>query len=146
MGQMPTLQEHEATGRNAVLYGQLQLMRDELGFSRSAMADLLSISPVTYIRCEGDPSYSGAMWRSTAERLGRFMWLAERQLDLLEDEGIHLGDLMPLSEVATVSGMPQEVLMKWHREGVIATEDLGILGLWMYREDLHLVGEVRTER
>ena len=140
MGQMPTLQEHEARGRELVLREELRDLRDTLGLTRSAMAELLSMSPVTYTKCE-KPEYSGKMWTTTAERLGRFAWLAEKQLDELSEHGIIIDQLMPLPVVATVSGLPQELLMKWHRDGVIATEDLGILGLWIYREDLHLIGE-----
>lgn len=140
MSRMPTLQEHEARGRNAVLNGHLQDLRKKIGLTRSAMAELLSMSPVTYSRCEL-PSYAGVMWKTTAERLGRFVWLAEQQVAELEDDGLKLDDLIPLPVIATLAGLPQELLMKWHRDGVIACEDLGILGLWVHREDLVTIGE-----
>lgn len=143
MRQMPTLTQHEYEGRELVLKGRLEDLRDRLGLTRSAMAQLLGMSPVTYTKCERRPDYAGSMWSNTAERLGRFSWLARIQLEQLETEGVDLAQLMPLPVVATMSGIPQEVLMKWHREGAIATEDLGILGLWIYREDLHLIGEQR---
>lgn len=143
MVQMPTIQTHEATGRDIVLYGRLQDLRDRLGLTMSAMATLLSMSPITYKACE-DPQYAGRLNRSTAERLGRYYWLIHRQLDLLAEDSISLDDLLPMSVVARTSGLPQEVLMRWHRDGVIATEDLGVLGLWVYRDDLEKIGEVRS--
>lgn len=141
MDQMPTLQEHGTRGRNAVLAGDLENLRTKLGLTRSGMAELLAMSPITYTKCE-QPEYAGKMNASTAERLGRFVWLAGLQLYDLEQLGHSLDEMMPLPMVATVTGLPQELLMKWHRSGAIATEDLGILGLWIYRSDLHLIGEV----
>lgn len=138
---MRTLQQHETVGRETVMYGQLATLRDKLGLSRSGMAEILMMSPVTYNRCEDDPSSAGKMWRSTAERLGRFVWLAEQTLDRLRDDGIDLTQLMHLPIVATTYGLPQEVLLHWYRSGVIEAEDLGILGLWVHKGDLHLVEE-----
>jgi hypothetical protein len=109
------------------------------------MAQLLSMSPVTYIKCE-EPKHAGQMWANTAEKLGRFYWLAELTLLDLEHVDIHLDQLMSMPMVASMSGIPPEVLMKWHRDGVIATEDLGILGLWVYRTDLEHIGEARAPR
>lgn len=143
MGQMPTIAVHEATGREVVLYGRLQYLRDRLGLTKSAMATLMSLSPQTYTKCE-DPGYAGKMWNSTAERVGRYYWLIHLQLDQLELDGVELDQLLPLPVVAQYSGMPQEILMKWYRDGVIAAEDLGVLGLWIYRDDLDKIGEARS--
>lgn len=141
MGQMPTLLEHEAVGREIVLYGRLLDLRQRLDLTRSAMAELLLMSQVTYNRLEAEPEYAGRMWKSTAEKLGRFVWLAWLTIDRLQDDGIDISTLMPMSTVAVLAGLPQELLLKWHRTGAILAEDLGILGLWVHRDELHLIWE-----
>jgi DNA-binding XRE family transcriptional regulator len=131
-----TLEEHEQVGRDLVRYGRLIRLRRKLGLSRTTMAELLSIAPATYIRCESQPLSSDRMWKSTAERLGRFAWLAYRQLDQLEVDGIPVDDLMPMNLVAQEYGVPQEILLQWYRQGQVEGVDLGILGLWFHRDDL----------
>jgi DNA-binding XRE family transcriptional regulator len=143
---MPTLTEHEHEGRRLVLNGQLEDLRDKLGLTRSGMAELLNMSPMTYTKCERDSEHAGNMSRATAERLGRFSWLAEMQLLQLQDEGIDLAQLIPLPIVASTYGLPQEVLMSWHRTGVISAEDLGILGLWIYRQDEAQISDAVARR
>lgn len=133
--------EHADYGRNLVWTGDLAKLRARLGLAPTAVAAMLHMSPVTYKRCETQPSSAGSMWTSTAERLGRFAYLAERTLADLESEGIRLDEMVPLHIVATTHGLPQEVLLSWYRLGAIQAEDLGILGLWIHKEDLHLVRE-----
>lgn len=141
IGAMRTPQMHEMAGREAVMYGQLATLRQKLGLTRSGMAEILMMSPVTYNRCEDEPRSAGRMWRSTAERLGRFTWLAEQTLDRLAADGVDMAQLTHLPTVATTYGLPQEVLLRWYRSGAIHAEDLGILGLWIHKQDLHLVEE-----
>lgn len=136
---MRTPSEHAARGRQLVADGELQQVRLSLGLSRSAMAVLLHMAQLTYNRCERRPESADRMWESTAQRLGRFVYLAELTLTELEHEGVDLKDLTPLHVLATTHGLPQEVMLKWYREGVIHAEDLGILGLWVHKDDLHFL-------
>lgn len=137
---MRTPEEHAERGRQLVQeYGLLEL-RNRLGFSRSAMCELLHLATRTYRRCEeGGPGVAGVMWQATAERIGRFAFLADLVLDELQHDGVDLADLTPMHMVATTHGLPQELLLQWYREGVIQAEDLGVLGLWIHKDDLHLL-------
>lgn len=134
--------EHAESGRQLVATGGLLLLRQRLGLSRSAMSVLLHMAQLTYTRCERRPESADRMWQSTAERLGRFAYLTDRTLSELAEEGVTLKDLTPMHVVATTYGLPQEVLLTWYRRGVIHAEDLGILGLWIHRDDLHYLREV----
>lgn len=138
---MRTPSEHVDYGRDLVWTGDLAKLRARLGFTRSAMADLLHMSPLTYNRCEDDPPSADRMWASTAERLGRFAYLASITLSELDHEGVVLADLTPLHMVAMTQGMPQEVMLRWYRNGIIRGVDLGVLGLWIHKDDLHILRE-----
>ena len=138
---MQTPEQHENRGRDLVWTGQLTTLRVRLGFTRGAMAELLHMSPVTYNRCEDLPGTANSMWSSTAERLGRFSWLAEKTLADMDTINVTLSDYTPLHLLAMTHGLPQEVLLKWYREGVIQAEDLGVLGLWVHKDDEYLLNE-----
>jgi hypothetical protein len=97
------------------------------------------MSRATYNKCEDDPDSSRHVWASTAERLGRFVYLMEIHMDRLAEEGISLADMVPFHVVALQYGLPQEVLLHWQRQEHIHLEDLGVLGLWMRKEDLHVL-------
>lgn len=118
-------------GREVVAKRRLQPLREALGLTRSAMAELLNTSIFTYSSWEKRPEI--AVWPSTAGRIGRFYEAATRQLELLHDEQINIEKLMPLHGAASVLGVPQEVLFKRYREGHLEALDLGILGLWVER-------------
>jgi hypothetical protein len=95
------------------------------------------MSPLTYNKLEDTDEASERMWSSTAERLGRFEYLAEITLEELRSEGVRLDDLSPLHVIATHHGLPQELMLKWYREGKLPAWDLGILGLWIHKDDVH---------
>ena len=99
------------------------------------MAELLHASPVTYISWEERPN-SVRLWPSTAERISRFYASAMRALEEMEKMGVGVDQIIPLHLAATYSGIPQELLMKWYREGHFDAVELGILGLWLYRNDM----------
>ena len=133
------MSEWEAAGRLAVVNGELKRLRKELGLNRSSMAELLRTSMVTYAAWEeGDVRLRS----TTAERIGRFCSITRRHLDLLHEDGIELADLMPLHHATVALGAPQELLLKRIRDKHIDVEDLGILGLWLYKEDLERIRDV----
>jgi hypothetical protein len=68
--------------------------------------------------------------------VGRFYRFATKELEILEDDGIQLSKLMPLYLAAATIGVPQELLLSWYRQGNFEAVDLGILGLWVHRDDL----------
>jgi transcriptional regulator with XRE-family HTH domain len=134
---MPTVEDHVRAGRSLVGSGDLQQLRHRIGLTRLAMSEMLHMSPLTYTKLEQSAGASDSMWNSTAERLGRFEYLAELTLEELETEGIALDDLTPMHVVATQQGLPQELILKWYREGRLPAYDLGILGLWIGKDDIH---------
>lgn len=125
-------------GREVVYNGQLAELRAVLSLSHSAMAELLRTSNSVYKTWELDPPHR--MWSSTAARIGRFFTSANRQLADLRDHDIPIDDLMPLFAAASALGVAQEVLLKHYREGAFHAEDLGLLGMWVYRDELQDIG------
>jgi len=129
-----------SAGYRAVQLGQLGKMRERLGLSRNAMSDLLYTSPQTYNTWE---DYPGTRIRpETAMKVGRFMLHSKKQLAVLREHKINLKKLMPLHDVAGQLGVSHELLIRRYREGLFQAEDLGLLGLWVYRADLDKVAEV----
>jgi transcriptional regulator with XRE-family HTH domain len=124
-------------GREVVADGSLRRLRKRLGLNRSTMAELLQTSTITYTQWERKRGIT--LWPSTAARIGRFYGLAQRHYELLTEAGVALSDLVPIHHAATLLGCPQELIMKRYRAGVFDGEDLGILGLWLYREDLERI-------
>lgn len=134
--------EHDImlAGYRAVSKGQLGAMRIRLGLSRNAMSDLLYTSPLTYNSWEDRPATR--IRPQTALKVGRFMIHSKKQLAILREYKISLKKLMPMHEVASQLGVPHELLLKRYREELFEAEDLGILGLWVYRSQLHDVANV----
>lgn len=131
-------QDIEAYGRRAWENGELQAMRERLGLSHNAMAEFLGTSQATYKTWEAG---TVTMYRTTFERIGRFLLHAYRQLDYLAEYDCDISTLMPLHRVAGKLGVPAEILMTRYREGFFTADDLGILGLWVDREDVELIAE-----
>jgi DNA-binding XRE family transcriptional regulator len=131
--------EIEAYGRYAWENGELKAMRERLGLSHNAMAEFLGTSQATYKTWE---SGEVTVYRSTCQRIGRFLLLARRQLDYLAEYDCDVSTLTPLHKVAGQLGVPHEILMARYRDGLFSADDLGILGLWVDREDLALIAEV----
>lgn len=129
----------EDLGRQVVADRELKPLRRELGLNRSSMAEFLRTSVVTYNIWERGKV---RLWPQTAERIGRFCHLSRQHLNLLYEAGIQLGELVPLHHATVALGVPQELLLKRYREGVVYAEDLGILGLWIYKEDLERIRDV----
>lgn len=121
-------------GRAVVADGRLRALRDRLGISRSAMAELLYTNTITYAGWERRPEVN--LRSTTAQRVGRFYYAAMDQLDILEHEGHSPVDYVSLGVVATQLGVAQEVLFQWYREGRLQALDAGLLGLWVHRQEL----------
>lgn len=128
----------ESYGRRAWENGELLRMREHLGLTHNAMAEFLGTSQATYKTWE---TGSVRMYASTFQRIGRFLLHAYRQLDWLAQHDCDISELMPLHKVAGQLGVPHEILMSRYREGLFTADDLGILGLWVDREDVEQIAE-----
>jgi len=126
-------------GRQIVAEGRLKPLRDELGLTRSAMAEMLNTTAFTYSSWEKHPET--VLWPDTAGKVGRFYRNATEELMILKEQGILLKQLMPLHLASTQLAIPQEVLMGWYRDGHFSAVDLGLLGLWIYRRDIGLIAK-----
>jgi len=125
-------------GRSVVDNQQLVTLRESIGFSRNLMSELFHVNPMTYAAWERG---NGARLKPlVAERIGRFYVQAQEAIDQLKAQGINLKELVPFHLVAAAAGLPQEVLLAKYREGEIDGVELGILGLWLRRRDLSILG------
>lgn len=114
--------------------GRLKQLRERLGITRSAMAEMLHTNAVTYKDWEARPQVN--LRPATAQRVGRFYYAASLELELLQESGFAPEDLVPFHVVATQLGIPQELLLQWYRDEKVMAVDAGILGLWVHRSDL----------
>lgn len=120
-------------GRWAVSSGKLRELREAIGLTRYAMAELLQVAWPTYSNWESRPVN---LRRETAGRVGRFFHVAVHELEILQQNGIDIRGMVPFHVVATMLGIPQEQLLYRYRNGEFEATDLGILGLWMFQSDL----------
>lgn len=118
-----------AYGRIVVEEGGLTVLRELLGLSRNAMANLLYVSLATYTRWEIDPQTQ--LSPGNAGHIGRFYRLAQNQVEYMIEDGIDPRKIKPLHDLARDTGTPTEVLHQRYRNGELDCYDLGILGLWV---------------
>jgi len=137
---LSSVEEQIEHGRTVVTDGGLRMLRERLGLTRGAIADMLQTDVVTYTGWEKRPDT--ALWRATAARIGRFHVAAWRALGKLEEIEMDINLLHPLHVAASVTGVPQEVLLQWYREDRLPGEDLGVLGVWLYRDNLGEVNQI----
>lgn len=122
-------------GREIIADGRLQRLRESLGLSRAAMAEMLYVSNFTYAQWERKGE-EVKPWVATAERVARFYETACDELSLLADAGIDISGMLPFHIAATMLGLPQEMLLDHYRRGLVKAIDAGILGLWVQLEDI----------
>lgn len=119
-------------GRDAIRLGHLHDLRVQLGLSQAAMADLIDVDASRYRFWEREPDTR--LWAASAHRIGRFYRSAMRQVGLIEEMGYAPGELMPFMSVAPLLGMTHELLIRRYRNGEITGVDLGVLGIWMTKD------------
>jgi len=124
-------------GRMVVATEKLRELRELVGLSRTSMADLIHVTRSIYMHWESFPQVK--LRPESAARIGRFYRHATAQLTALAADGLNIDNLMPVHMVSTKLGVGQEVLLKRYREGAFHAEDLGMLGLWLYRDELEFV-------
>jgi transcriptional regulator with XRE-family HTH domain len=133
-------------GTSLIRSGALTLLREQLGISATAMAALLYVSPTTFLRWEKD-SVNGIdrrIWTRTAERVDRFFTAAIRQLELAQEHGYDMKNLVPFHLISSHLSIPSEVLFNRYRKGEIEGVDLGVLGLWMTSQDFEALINARS--
>lgn len=118
-------------GRMVVQEGGLKTLREILGLSRTAMANMLYTSADVYTNWELWTEVQLHPW--TAARIGRFYKNAMYQVEYLIEEGINPKDIMPLNHLAGQLAVPLENLFNRYRRGELECLDLGVLGLWVKR-------------
>lgn len=128
------LAQDEQVGRHAIASGQLTALRTLLGVSGSFMSELLHTSPSAYRRWEREPAESLMIRSPTAQRVGRFYHRAVEMLTDLEATDYQLSDLIPLHHYAEQRGRPLEQLMVEIREQRLDSVDLGVLGIWVLKD------------
>ena len=126
------------TGLEIVRTGKLKRLREALGLTPNHMATLLYVSPVTYKAWErqGSTGNHQKMWNSAAEKVARFYETAMFQLGQAKADGFELSQMMPLHLASTELGMPQDLLFRAYREEEIDGLDLGVLGIWIFKDEL----------
>ena len=115
----------------------LHKIRTRLGLTHHAMAELLYTSQQTYRNWEGD----GRPRADAAARIERFLTSANDQLHWLEENGADVADYTPLNLAASALGIPHETLFHAYRSGGFEAKDLGVLGIWVRKDDLDLILE-----
>lgn len=111
---------------------ELHDLRVVLGLSLHAMSELLYTSQQTYRNWE-----RGSKPRAEAAvRIRRFVDSVRTQLSVLGDRGVNLTDLMPLNLASSTLGIPHETLFHTYRDGKFHGQDLGMLGIWVRRDEL----------
>ena len=128
------LVDRASEGRRIVRDGHLRYLRLKLGFSQTAMADLIGCSLITYRRWE-HPDYTGQIQERNARTIATIHEQVWTILAQLQDEDVVLAQYRPISLAAMYAGVPQEVLLARYRDGEYPDAlDLGILGLWLPKE------------
>ena len=128
------MDETKNYGTELVRSGKLQDLRKHLNLSKTAMAGLLNVSPVTYASWERKDNQH--LWPQSAQKVARFYDSAEKQLEYLEAEGVPVGSIVPLHLAAAALGVPNELLFHRYRNGELNCLDLGVLGLWVRRSEI----------
>lgn len=118
-------------GYSAVLGGDLERMRIKLRMTRNAQARLIGIEGESLRRYE---AMERGMNVDTAIRVGEWMWAAERALSTVAPDVYP--QLIPISRAARHSGVSVEELEAACYRGECRFERLGVLGTFIYREDI----------
>lgn len=119
-------------GFKAVLDGLLSEMRDRTGLSRSGMARLIGVDGEALRDYE---LLRRTMNLETAVRVGEWFWAARRVMDH-DGEPIDFTALIPGAGAAMHFLVPLERLEAHCKERKIDYEYLGVLGLFVYRDQV----------
>lgn len=117
-------------GTSVTLGGDLAVVRETFHLTRNAQAHLIGVTPDALRRWEtGDQG----MNTESALRVGEWYWGAMRVLDNLQLDGIDIRDLVPCTTAAQYLGVSVLEISEKCQSGGLRCEDLGVLGLYVYR-------------
>lgn len=126
-----TARDLAGAGYQAVLGGDLARMRDKLAMTRNAQARLIGIEGESLRRYE---AMERGMNVDTAIRVGEWIWAAEKALLTVPADAYP--QLIPISRAARHSGVSVDELEAACDRGEYRHERLGVLGTFVYREDI----------
>ena len=127
----PTHAELIRLGMTSTLTGELARLREKVHLSRNAQARLMDVTPDALKRWE---EAKQGMNSDSALRVGEWVWAAERVVADLEATGVDLAALVPLSTACQHLSMSAEDVVQKCRTGALRCEDLGVLGMYVYRD------------
>lgn len=119
-------------GFNAVLGGQLSELRDQTGLSRSGMARLIGVDSEALRDYE---LLRRTMNLETAKRVGEWFKQARRAM-VFEGEPVDFTALIPGAGAAMHFQVPLNALESHCDDKAIDYEDLGALGIFVYRDQV----------
>lgn len=129
---IPTRDDLVKLGLNAVFHGQLSDMRKVTGLSRAGMADLIGVTSEALREWE---ALRRMMTIPTALRVGEWFWAAEKVIDN-DGKPIDFRWLMPGSGACMMFNVPTEKLREYLEWKSLDFEDLGVLGIFVYRDQI----------
>jgi DNA-binding XRE family transcriptional regulator len=128
----PTHDDLVKIGFNAVLGGKLSSMRDVTGLSRSGMARLIGVDSEALRDYE---LLRRTMNLETAIRVGEWFWAAQRVAADTADP-VDFDELIPAAGAAMHFQVPVDKLEEHCDDNNIAYEFLGVLGVFVYRNQI----------
>lgn len=120
-------------GRDLVQTYRLRALREQFGFSRSAQAHMIGVSP-TALRDweEGVP-----LSRASAQRVSKWHLSVDTVgVDEEVAESIRNGELLHVTVASQQLAMSYGTITEKCRSGLLRCVDLGPLGLYIHRDEL----------
>ena len=133
----PTRAELIRLGLDATLSGDLRRLRDKVHLSRNAMALLMEVTPDALKRWE---EAAQGMNSNSALRVGEWFWAARKAVTAAEADGVNLDQLVPLSTACQHLAMSAEDVEAKCQTGDLRCEDMGVLGMYVYRTHIPSLG------
>lgn len=129
---IPTRDDLVKLGLNAAFHGQLSEMRKVTGLSRAGMAGLIGVTSEALREWE---ALRRTMTMETALRIGEWFWAAEKIIDNAGDP-IDFSILMPGGGACMMFNVKADELKKYLEWQHVDFEDLGVLGIFVYRDQI----------
>lgn len=122
-------------GYEVVLRGELAALRDKLRMTRNAQARLIGVEGESLRKWE---TLDRAMNIETALRIGEWFWGAKKTIEHMTDKHptVSFDKLIPISRAAQYMGIPQNELETLANDGEVRAENLGVLGVFIYRTEM----------
>lgn len=126
----PTRTELAQLGILSTMDGTLRDLRERVQLSRNAQAHLIDVTPDALRRWEEGEQ---GMNHASAIKVGEWVWAARRALADAEAHGVELAELVPLTTASQYLSLSADEITEKCQAGVLRCEDLGVLGVYVYR-------------